>query len=145
MGIWTKTATVEQLNAAGADSLGGTLGIELTEIGEDYLRGTLPVDARTRQPFGLLHGGASVALAESLGSLACWLCLPDDGTLAVGLEVNANHLRAKREGVVTGTARPLHRGRSIQVWEIRIEDEDGALVCISRLTMAVVPPRAVGG
>jgi 1,4-dihydroxy-2-naphthoyl-CoA hydrolase len=110
----------------------------VTEIGDDWLRGTMPVDARTKQPFGLLHGGASVALAESLGSLAGNLCL-DASEMAVGLDINANHLRAVTAGVVTGTARALHVGRSTQVWEIRIEDERGKLVCISRLTLAVVP------
>jgi len=110
------------------------------------LRGTLPVDARTKQPFGLLHGGASVLLAETLGSLAANLCLDPAESLAVGLDINANHLRAVTSGTVTGTARPLHLGRTTQVWEIRIEDERGKLVCISRLTLAVVPrqtPRAV--
>jgi 1,4-dihydroxy-2-naphthoyl-CoA hydrolase len=99
----------------------------------------MPVDARTKQPFGLLHGGASVALAESLGSLAGTMCLDATKEMAVGLDINANHVRAITQGVVTGTARPLHLGRSTQVWEIRIEDERGKLVCISRLTLAVVP------
>jgi 1,4-dihydroxy-2-naphthoyl-CoA hydrolase len=100
----------------------------------------MPVDRRTRQPFGLLHGGASVALAETLGSLGAWLCLPDpERQLAVGLEINANHVRGQREGIVTGTARPEHIGRSTQVWSIRIDDAQGRLVCVSRLTLAVVP------
>lgn len=129
-----------QLHAFSAGTLGETLGIQVTEVGEDYLRGTLPVDHRTRQPFGLLHGGASVALAETLGSLGAWLCLDDPEThLAVGLEINANHIRAVRDGLVTGTARPEHLGRSTQVWSIRIEDGQGTLVCLSRLTVAVVP------
>jgi len=118
----------------------------VTEIGEDFVRGTMPVDARTKQPFGLLHGGASVALAESLGSLAANLVLDSSTEMAVGLDINANHVRAATSGRVTGTARPLHLGRSTQVWEIRIEDESARLVCISRLTMAVVPrssPKAV--
>ena len=101
----------------------------------------MPVDHRTKQPFGLLHGGASVALAETLGSMAGWMCLPEDGSRCVGLEINANHLKAMREGEVIGTARPLHLGRSTQVWEIRITDRDDALVCISRLTLAVVASR----
>ncbi|WP_144900552.1 hotdog fold thioesterase [Luteimonas cucumeris] len=113
------------------------LGIVMTEIGPDYLRATMPVDARTHQPYGLLHGGASVALAETLGSSAGGLCVgPDQGV--VGIEINANHLRGVRSGTVTGTARPLHVGRSTQVWEIRIEDERGRLACISRLTLAVI-------
>ena len=113
------------------------IGIRITEIGDDYLRGTMPVDGRTHQPYGILHGGASVALAETLGSTAAVLCC-EAGRAAVGLEINANHLRAVREGIVTGTARPVHLGRSTQVWEIRIENEAGELTCISRLTMAVV-------
>ena len=112
-----------------------------TELGPDYLRGTMPVDARTHQPYGLLHGGASVLLAETLGSSAGNLCVGEDEALCVGIEINANHLAGVREGMVTGTARALHVGRSTQVWEIRIEDERGRLVCISRLTLAVVPRR----
>ncbi len=103
-------------------------------------RARMPVDHRTVQPMGIVHGGASVALAETLGSVASWLCL-DDSKAAVGLEINANHLRAVTEGTVTGTARALHVGRSTQVWEIRIEDEAGRPVCVSRLTLAVVPRR----
>jgi len=118
------------------------IDIRITAIGEDFLRGTMPVDSRTRQPYGILHGGASVALAETLGSTAAMLCC-DEGMATVGVEINANHLRAVREGLVTGTARPLHVGRSTQVWEIRIENAAGELTCISRLTMAVVPQRAV--
>jgi len=120
-----------------------TLGIRITEIGDDYVRGTLPVDARTHQPYGLLHGGASVALAETLGSFAAMLTLDPSVEAAVGLDINANHVRGVKSGTVTGTARALHLGRSTQVWEIRIEDERGKLVCISRLTMAVIPSQAV--
>lgn len=139
MPIWKKQATLEQLNARNPDTLNQSLGIRFTDVGDDYLRGTMPVDARTKQPFGLLHGGASVALAETLGSLGAWLCLePGEGN-AVGLEINANHVRAAREGTVTGTARPLHVGRSTHVWEIRIEDEQQRLVCVSRITLAIVP------
>ncbi|MEO6137120.1 MAG: hotdog fold thioesterase, partial [Luteimonas sp.] len=116
------------------------LGIVFTGIGRDYLRATMPVDARTHQPYGLLHGGASVLLAETLGSTAGNLCV-NEGSLCVGLEINANHLLAVREGLVTGTARALHVGRSTQVWEIRIEEAAGRLACISRLTLAVVPHR----
>jgi uncharacterized protein (TIGR00369 family) len=127
------------LNARSAGSAVAHLGIVFTELGEDFLRGTMPVDERTRQPYGLLHGGSSVLLAETLGSMAANLCVEDPATQqAVGLEINANHLRAAKSGIVTGTARPLHLGRSTQVWEIRIEDESGRLVCISRLTMSVV-------
>jgi uncharacterized protein (TIGR00369 family) len=113
------------------------LGIVFTEVGPDYLRATMPVDARTRQPYGLLHGGASVLLAETLGSSAGMLCVDED-SIVVGIEINANHLRGVRDGLVTGTTRPLHLGRSTQVWEIRIEDDAGRLVCVSRLTLAVV-------
>src|SRR5699024_2411368 len=109
-----------------------------TEIGPDYVRATMPVDARTHQPYGLLHGGASVLLAETVGSTAGMLCVGEDEG-CVGVEINANHLRGVRSGTVTGTARPLHVGRRTQVWEIRIEDEAGRLACISRLTLAVVP------
>jgi 1,4-dihydroxy-2-naphthoyl-CoA hydrolase len=140
MSIWKQATGLEQLNAVGLETMVSSLGIEIVQVGEDFLRGTMPVDARTRQPFGLLHGGASVALAETLGSLAAWLCLDDPANqLAVGLEINANHVRGIRSGVVTGTARAEHLGRSTQVWSIRIEDEAGRLVCISRLTVSIVP------
>ena len=119
-------------------TMGAHLGLRITEIGEDYLRGTLPVDERTRQPYGRLHGGASCVLAEELGSIAASLCTDPAEVFTVGLEINANHVRAATRGLVTGTARPLHIGRTTQVWEIRIEDEQNRLVCISRLTMAVV-------
>jgi 1,4-dihydroxy-2-naphthoyl-CoA hydrolase len=118
---------------------GESLGIQITEQGPDYLRGTMPVDGRTKQPFGLLHGGSSVLLAETLASFAGYLCLdPDANQQAAGIEINANHLRAVTEGVVTGTARPIHVGRATQVWEVRIEDDKGRLTCISRMTAAVV-------
>ena len=138
MPIWKKSVTLEQLNARNPGTLNESLGIRLTDVGDDYLRGTMPVDARTHQPYGLLHGGASVLLAETLGSSAGGLCAPE-GKGVVGIEINANHLRGVRDGHVTGTARPLHVGASTQVWEIRIEDQAGRLVCISRLTLAVVP------
>ncbi|MFT4198979.1 MAG: hotdog fold thioesterase [Pseudoxanthomonas sp.] len=132
---------LDALNALSRDSLVSQLGIVLTAAGPDWLRGTMPVDARTRQPFGLLHGGASVALAETLGSLAGGLCVDPATAMVVGLEINANHVRGQREGTVTGTARAQHIGRSTQVWEIRIEDQAGRLVCLSRLTLAVVARR----
>lgn len=130
---------IDALNARAHGSLVEHLGIVVTEAGDDWLRGTMPVDARTRQPYGLLHGGASVALAETLGSMAGGLCVDMTREAVVGLEINANHLRAVREGTVTGTARALHVGRSTHVWEIRIENEAGKPVCISRITLAVVP------
>ena len=138
-----RSITLEALNALSRDTAMAPLGIVFTELGPDYLRGTMPVDARTRQPYGLLHGGASVLLAETLGSTAGGLCV-GEGQGVVGIEINANHLAGVREGLVTGTARPLHLGRSTQVWEIRIENEAGQLVCVSRLTMAVVPAEVVG-
>ena len=113
------------------------LEINLTEIGPDFLRGTMPVDHRTHQPLGLLHGGASVALAESLASVAANCAVDSNTHYCVGLEINANHIRSARSGLVTGTARALHLGRSTQVWEIRIE-QDGKLMCVSRMTAAVV-------
>ncbi|GAA0710895.1 hotdog fold thioesterase [Dokdonella soli] len=138
MSLWKQPTDLDRLNAWNRGCLVEHLGMRITEVGDDYVRGTMPVDARTKQPFGLLHGGASVALAESLGSLAGVLCI-ESSEMAVGLDINANHLRAVTDGVVTGTARPLHVGRTTQVWEIRIEDERARLVCISRLTLAVVP------
>ena len=133
---------IDDLNARAHGSLVEHLGIVVTEAGDDWLRGTMPVDARTRQPYGLLHGGASVALAETLGSMAGGLCVDITREAVVGLEINANHLRAVREGTVTGTARALHVGRSTHVWEIRIENEAGKPVCISRITLAVIPAAA---
>lgn len=118
-----------------------SLGIVFTEAGPDFIRATMPVDARTHQPYGLLHGGASALLAETLGSSAGMHCLRP-GERCVGIEINANHLVGVRSGLVTGTARPLHVGRRTQVWEIRIEDNAGRLVCISRLTLAVIPASA---
>lgn len=134
--------SLDEFNARNADSAVGNLGIVFTEQGEDFLRGTMPVDQRTKQPYGLLHGGSSVLLAETLGSFAANLCMdPADGQM-VGLEINANHLRAITGGTVTGTARPIHVGRSTQVWDIRIEDEQGRAVCVSRLTLALRPNRS---
>ena len=127
------------VNTHAADTQVSHLGLVITEAGDDWLRGTMPVDARTVQPYGILHGGASVALAETLGSVAGNLCVDTTKEMVVGLEINANHVRAMRGGRVTGTARALHVGRSTQLWEIRIENDEGKLVCVSRLTLAVVP------
>lgn len=132
-----KTTTIDALNAQSRGTAMEPLGIVFTEVGPDYLRATMPVDARTHQPYGLLHGGASVLLAETLGSTAGMLCV-DEGNGVVGIEINANHLRGVRSGTVTGTVRPVHVGRSTQVWDIRIEDDAGRLVCVSRLTVAVI-------
>ncbi len=139
MAIWKQDTDLARMNAWNRNTLVEHLGMLVTEVGDDWLRGTMPVDARTRQPFGLLHGGASVALAESLGSLAGNLCLDPERELAVGLDINANHVRSATGGVVTGTARAIHIGRSTQVWEIRIVDAHERLVCIARLTLAVIP------
>ena len=137
--VFRAPVSLDELNGLSRNTLIEHLGIVFTAAGEDWLRATMPVEPRTRQPYGLLHGGASVVLAETLGSSAGNLCLDTRVQMAVGLEINANHLRAVRQGVVTGTARALHVGRSTQVWEIRIEDERGRAVCVSRLTLAVVP------
>jgi len=144
MSMFRPDATIEQLNTISKNTACAALGIVFTEIGAGYVRATMPVDARTHQPFGLLHGGASVLLAETLGSTAGMLCVAD-GQAVVGMEINANHLRAVRSGTVTGTARALHLGRNTQVWEIRIEDGGERLVCISRLTLAVIPAPADNG
>ncbi len=139
MSIWLNpNLSLAELNALNSNTLAGHIGITFVEIGEDFLRATMPVDARTRQPFGLLHGGASVALAETLGSVAANCCVDSTRKACVGLEINANHIRGVREGVVTATARPLHLGGSTQVWEIRITDSKERLVCVSRLTMAII-------
>lgn len=135
--MWKQSPDLAALNRANVDTACSSLQITVTEVGPDFIRGTMPVNERTRQPFGLLHGGASVLLAETLGSIAGNLCL-DDHQIAVGLEINANHVRAISAGKVTGTARPLHVGRNTQVWDIRIEDEGQRLLCISRLTLAVI-------
>lgn len=138
MKIWHKTPELEALNRWSDNTLVRHLDIRLTEVGDDYLSGTMPVDSRTHQPFGMLHGGASAALAETLGSVAANLCVDSKTHRCVGLEINANHVHPVRSGTVTGVARPLHIGRSTHVWDIRIADEDGRLVCVSRLTMAVI-------
>ena len=142
MAIWKQAVTLGPVAEDPRFPIPGTMaehiGLRVTEIGEDYLRGTMPVDGRTKQPYGRLHGGASCVLAEELGSIAASLCTDPKQVFTVGLEINANHIRGVTQGMVTGTARPLHVGRATQVWEIRIEDEQQRLVCISRLTVAVV-------
>lgn len=133
--------SAEELSSMGQGNLSEALGIALIEAGPERVVATMPVDPRTRQPFGLLHGGASVALAETVASIGGWLNVDRETQAAVGLEINANHLKAKREGTVTATAVPIHRGKSTQVWSIVITDEQGATVCVSRCTLAVVPRR----
>jgi uncharacterized protein (TIGR00369 family) len=134
-------AYLERLRATATSHLADTIGIRLTELTAERVVATMPVDDRTRQPFGILHGGASVALAETLASLGGTMNVDLERFDVVGVEINANHIRAKRDGIVTGTATPIHLGRSTQVWEIRIVDEDQRPVCVSRCTLAVVPKR----
>jgi 1,4-dihydroxy-2-naphthoyl-CoA hydrolase len=141
MSIWRSAPTVEQLNARANQGMAGFLGIRYTEVGDDFLRATMPVNERTHQPYGLLHGGASVALAETLGSVASMLCIDLKQNLCVGQEINANHLRGVSSGLVTATARPFHLGARSHVWHIEIRDERERLVCVSRLTMAIVERR----
>jgi 1,4-dihydroxy-2-naphthoyl-CoA hydrolase len=142
MSIWHQPITPEDLQRGQQTGMAAHLDIRFTEVGPDYIRATMPVDARTQQPFGLLHGGASAVLAETLGSVGANLCVDPSRYYCVGQEINANHLRSARSGRVTGTARPVHVGRRSQVWDIRIEDEQGRLTCVSRLTLAVVEGRA---
>lgn len=130
---------IEELNRMRVNTLAERIGIELTEVGDDYLKGRMPVDSRTLQPYGIMHGGSSAALAETLGSIAGSLVLDPEKEYCVGMELNANHIRSVRSGYVYGKATPIHIGRSTQVWEIRIETGEGKLVCISRLTLAVIP------
>jgi len=139
MAIWKQPIDLARINGWSRGTMMETLDIRFTEAGDDWIRGTMPVDHRTQQPFGLLHGGASVVLAETLGSSAALLTLDVEKEIAVGLDINANHIRGVRGGLVTGTAKAIHLGRTTQVWEIRIEEEAGKLVCLSRLTMAVIP------
>jgi 1,4-dihydroxy-2-naphthoyl-CoA hydrolase len=138
MSIWRSPRSIEDLNANRSGTLIANLGILFTEIGADFVRGSMPVDARTVQPYGLLHGGASVALAETLGSMGASMCVDAAEYQVVGQEINANHVRAARSGLVTGTARPVHLGGRTHVWSIDIVNEAQKLVCISRITMAVI-------
>jgi len=130
---------LEELNKMTKNTMLEVLGIQITGIGEDYLEGTMPVDKRTHQVYGIMHGGASAVLAETLGSLGGVLTVDPARFRCVGVEINANHLKAVRSGIVKGVARPIHTGRSTQVWNIEIKTEAGELVCVSRLTLAVVP------
>ncbi len=138
MAIWQIHSTPERLNEHSRQTMADYLGIEFLEVGEDYLSARMPVDHRTMQPDGILHGGASAALAETLGSVAATLCVDPTRKRCVGLEINANHLRPVTEGHVFGLAKPVHLGKMTQVWEIRILDGQEKLVCISRLTVAVL-------
>ena len=144
MTIWKTLRSVAELNAGRAGTLIEHLGVEFTETGDDFIRGTMPVDTRTKQPYGLLHGGASVALAETLGSMGAAMCVDAHEFLCVGQEINANHVRPARSGLVTGTARPVHLGGRTQVWSIDIVNDANKLVCTSRLTVAVIRRGALG-
>lgn len=135
--IWKKTFTLEQLNQMGKNSAVGHLGIEMSAFGDDWIEATMPVDSRTTQPFGLLHGGVLVALAETAGSLAGFLAV-EEGKGVAGLEINANHLRPVKQGRVTARATPIHLGRNTHVWQIDIRTEDDKLCCVSRLTLSVI-------
>ena len=143
--IWFKDYQLSEVEPLCKTNMVEHLGIELTVLGHDHLVGTMPVDHRTTQPAGLLHGGASVALAETLGSIAANLCVDPERWVCVGQEINASHLRPVRKGCVTGTAKPLYLGRSSQVWEIGIVDERQRNVCVVRLTVAVVSSGHGGG
>lgn len=137
--IWFKKEfSLEKLQSMSSGTMGEHLGMLFTEIGDNYLKGTMPVDHRTKQPYGLLHGGASVALAETLGSVASSLVIDRDKFICVGLEINANHIKSVNKGLVTGTATPIHIGSSTHVWDIKIHDERERLICISRITVAIL-------
>ncbi len=137
--IWKQNVDLNVLNQFSPNTLVGHLDIQFSAFGDDFLQATMPVDERTRQPLGLLHGGASVSLAETIGSVASTMCLEDLSKFAaVGLEINANHLKSAKKGRVTGTCRPIRIGRSIHVWNIEIHDDENNLVCVSRLTMAII-------
>jgi 1,4-dihydroxy-2-naphthoyl-CoA hydrolase len=138
--IWKQPVSVDILTHIHIDTAVARLGIEFLEVGDDFIRARVPVDTRTRQPYGILHGGVSVVLAETLGSCGAAFTAPE-GHRAVGLDINANHLRATTSGWVTGTARPVHVGRTTQVWQIDLQDEQGRLTCVSRITMAVLAPQ----
>jgi len=144
MTIWRSLRSLEELNSGSAGTMVEHLGIEFIEIGDDFIRGTMTVDGRTRQPYGVLHGGASVALAETLGSTGATMCVDATQYQCVGQEINANHVRPVHTGFVTGTARPVHLGGRTHVWVIDIVNEAGKLVCTSRLTMAVIRRGSLG-
>ncbi|WP_432713799.1 hotdog fold thioesterase [Pedobacter sp.] len=137
--MWFRDFTLEEINGRPKNHIGALLGIEFTAFGDDFMEATMPVDERTHQPAGILHGGASVVLAESLGSIASYLCIDPEKHLAVGLEVNANHLRPVKSGSVKGICKPLHIGAKTHVWEIKIYTDKGKMSCISRLTVAIIP------
>ena len=138
--VWTKPISVEELTANHVGTAVQHLGMEFLEVGDDFITARVPVDTRTKQPYGLLHGGVSVVLAETLGSCGAAFSCPS-GHRAVGLDINANHLKGATSGWVTGTARPVHIGRTTQVWQIDLKNDAGELTCVSRITMAILQPR----
>lgn len=142
MSIWyDKNYTIEGLNQLGKRTMAETLGMVFTEIGDDFLKLQMTVDHRSKQPYGLLHGGASAAMAETVGSVASSMCINNDKQICVGIEINCNHLKGVKNGIITATAMPLHLGASSHVWDIRITDEAQKLICISRLTVAILKKR----
>jgi 1,4-dihydroxy-2-naphthoyl-CoA hydrolase len=144
MSIWKSPRTPQEMNSLHEATMVQHIGINFTELGDDFVRATMPVDQRTRQPFALLHGGASVVLAETIGSMGAGMCIDMREYQCVGQEINANHVRAARSGLVTGTARPVHLGGRSHVWAIDIVNDSGKLVCISRLTVAIIRRGALG-
>lgn len=138
MSIWYKEYTIEQLNSVNPGTMAEHLDMRYEEIGNNYLKMSMPVDERTHQPYGLLHGGASAALAETVGSVASFMCINPEKQSSVGLEINCNHVRGVRSGRVTATAKNIHLGKMTHVWDIRIHDERDKLVCVSRLTVAII-------
>jgi 1,4-dihydroxy-2-naphthoyl-CoA hydrolase len=145
MNIWfDKNVSVESLKSFGKGTMSEHLGIEWVEIGENFFKAKMPVDQRTQQPYGLLHGGASCVLAETIGSVASYLVIDSSQFYCVGIEINANHIRSAKEGFVYGTCSPLHIGSSTHVWDIRITNEEDKLICISRLTVAIMKKKTSG-
>ncbi|MCI0751757.1 MAG: hotdog fold thioesterase [Flammeovirgaceae bacterium] len=138
MSIFRQSITLDQVNAMSRNTLAEVIGIEFTALGDDFMEAKMPVDKRTQQPFGLLHGGASVALAETMGSVSAFSVIDPEKFICVGLEINANHIKGVTKGWVKGVARPIHLGSKTHVWEIRISTEQNELVCISRITMAIL-------
>jgi 1,4-dihydroxy-2-naphthoyl-CoA hydrolase len=141
MSIFNPGVTPESLNKLSANTMVSLLGIEFTQVGDNFIEAKMPVDARTQQPLGLLHGGASVTLAETLGSVAATCCIDNEAKYCVGLDINANHIKSVRNGYVSGITTPIHIGKRTHVWEIRIVNEQNELICISRITMAVIDKR----
>lgn len=135
--IWKKDISLNEINRFAKESIVGHLGIKFVEIGKDFIKATMPVDARTIQPLGILHGGASAVLAETLGSMASHLTL-DDNHYSVGLEIKANHIKSAKNGIVIGTVWPVHLGKTTQIWDISIKNEQGKKICLSRLTLVVI-------